>query len=90
MQVFTGKCPFPELSDDAIALAICGGGRPPRPADPAVPDQLWQLMQECWNEDPQLRPTPEEVLLALESTPPVTDQGQEGRAAVTFLLRRNV
>lgn len=38
------------------------GERPPRPMYPTFTDSLWELMQCCWDGDPQLRPEASEVL----------------------------
>ena len=46
-------------------LAIMRGKRPPRPHDPAFTDDLWELTQDCWNQDPRLRPEISEVLQTL-------------------------
>jgi len=41
---------------------IIEGRRPPRPAGPVLTDDLWGLMQNCWNQEPKLRPRMSEVL----------------------------
>ena len=43
------------------------GERPPRPAHPSCTDDLWTLIQRCWDQDPQLRPEIPEVLQTLSS-----------------------
>ena len=54
-------------------LAIMGGKRPSRPAHQALTDELWTLMQRCWNQDPHSRPEVSEALkflpIALVSHP---------------------
>ena len=44
---------------------IIDGERPPRPAHPAFTSELWELMQRCWDRDPELRPKASEVLEVL-------------------------
>jgi len=46
-------------------LAITEGRRPPRPTHPAFTDNLWALMQRCWNQDPHLRPEVSEAVQVL-------------------------
>ena len=41
------------------------GERPPRPTHPTFTSSLWELMQRCWDRDPQLRPEASEVLQVL-------------------------
>jgi hypothetical protein len=44
---------------------VIQGERPPRPADPTLTDDVWTLMQQCWDQEPQLRPEVGRVLQAL-------------------------
>ncbi|KAF8218343.1 hypothetical protein K438DRAFT_1557721, partial [Mycena galopus ATCC 62051] len=60
-EINTGKVPFHELQNDmAVMMKVAGGHRPPRPKScsgtPAL-DALWELMQNCWDEKPEMRPT---------------------------------
>jgi hypothetical protein len=64
-QVFTGAVPFHNSLHVAAMLAIMSGKRPPRPTHPALTDELWALMQRCWDQTPRLRPEILEVLNVL-------------------------
>lgn len=44
---------------------IVNGERPPRPAHSTLTDELWSLIQRCWNQDPHLRPEVSEVVKVL-------------------------
>ena len=46
-------------------LAITQGKRPERPKHPDFTENLWTLIQRCWDEDPHLRPEASEVVHAL-------------------------
>jgi len=46
----------------AVAGAIMGGERPPRPTHSTLTDELWELMQRCWAQDPRLRPEMSQVV----------------------------
>ena len=48
-------------------VGIIQGERPPRPTSAALTDDMWALMQMCWDQEPQLRPGIREVLQDLVS-----------------------
>ena len=64
-QVFTGAVPFSSSLSPAAMLAIMDGRRPPRPPHPALTDQLWALVQRCWDQNSHSRPEVSEVLKVL-------------------------
>ena len=57
-----GEQPYAALSDAEVQARVCdaGGERLPRPAD--CPEELWKLVAQCWEADPKLRPTPQQLL----------------------------
>ncbi|KAF7375734.1 Protein kinase domain-containing protein [Mycena sanguinolenta] len=68
-ELLTGKAPFPELySDVAVAMAVLEGRRPSRPQScsgtPSL-NGLWNLLQNCWRENPADRPTASHVVQIL-------------------------
>jgi len=69
IQVFTGAFPFSNPASFATALAIISGKRPQQPTHPAFTEDLWALVQRCWDQDPRLRPEVTEVLTVLRSFP---------------------
>jgi hypothetical protein len=46
------------------AARVAGGFRPP-PAG-RIPPLVWALVQECWHQEPQLRPSMHQVVAALQ------------------------
>src|ERR1700760_3897460 len=50
-QVFTGAVPFNNHIPAAAVLAIMGGTRPSRPTRSDFTDELWTLMQRCWDQN---------------------------------------
>ncbi|KAF9642512.1 kinase-like protein [Thelephora ganbajun] len=62
IEVFTGAVPFGDMPSLVAMSVITKGKRPPRPAHPAFTDNLWTLMQRCWDHDPSLRPQASGVL----------------------------
>ena len=55
-KVFTGAAPFSDKSSHTALSAIMSGKRPPRPSSPTLTKKLWALIQQCWDQDPRLRP----------------------------------
>ena len=68
IQVFTGVVPFGSDSPVVAILAVVQGRRPPRPTHPTFTEDLWTLVQRCWDPDPHLRPNVSEVLNVLRDT----------------------
>ena len=62
VQVFTAAIPFFGSSTNAAMLAITQGRRPQRPTHPTFTENLWTLMQRCWDHNPHLRPEVSEAL----------------------------
>jgi len=67
-EAFTGKAPFYGVVLTTVALGVLAGKRPPRPAHRDLTDDLWEMVERCWNEDPQHRPEISEVILCLRTT----------------------
>ena len=72
-QIISRKGPYYELSDDKIHLAVQKGERPKLPKDSRATmayHYLSQVMEACWEGDPQERPHTESILkyICLSST----------------------
>uniref|UniRef100_A0A914D5Q1 Protein kinase domain-containing protein n=1 Tax=Acrobeloides nanus TaxID=290746 RepID=A0A914D5Q1_9BILA len=62
-EMFTfGRAPYEALNDDEIFEFLKQGNRLERPSN--VNDQLYEVMMDCWNADPDSRPS----FKALEKT----------------------
>lgn len=65
LQIYSGCPPFHGWSVPDIVRAVSprDGQRPERPnsATNGLTDALWELIQECWDDNPSKRPTIEEV-----------------------------
>ncbi|KAJ7135292.1 kinase-like domain-containing protein [Mycena crocata] len=55
LEVFSGAPPWGSRPEGAISLSVITNMRPPRPRN--IPDELWQIAQECWSHFPRERPT---------------------------------
>ena len=64
-KAFTGAAPFSDRISPAAMVAIISGDRPPRPTHSTFTGMLWELMNQCWDQDKHGRPRMLEVLLAL-------------------------
>jgi len=65
VEVFTGKIPFGEQKNEAVVLRISRGGRPEMPENAqavGLTDEIWKLLESCWQQNPKKRPTMEEVV----------------------------
>lgn len=51
-----------------MVLRISSGGRPKRPKNPIMTDELWKLTQRCLEQDPQRRPEIADVVRCLRKT----------------------
>lgn len=68
IELFTGNVPFPELKDTAMLCRIMAGKRPPRPEGGrglGLSDSIWKVVEMCWQEERDKRPTIEFVLKRL-------------------------
>ncbi|KAG8905324.1 Receptor-interacting serine/threonine-protein kinase 2 [Tulasnella sp. 403] len=72
-EVLSGKGPF-EVTTGAIYCAVLINKERP-PQEPAVSPSgesysaLWSLAMDCWHEDPEQRPTMEDVVRRLKELP---------------------
>jgi hypothetical protein len=55
-EIFSGgDVPFSDIPENIIPEAVKSGRRPSRPS--GCPDEIWSLMQKCWDINPDKRPT---------------------------------
>ncbi|TDL20602.1 kinase-like protein [Rickenella mellea] len=71
LEMFTAEKPFAHLHNDAaVILATIGGRRPNRPTAekaPQLTDEIWEVIESCWAQDPDQRPTMDMVGKWLQS-----------------------
>ncbi|KAJ7847196.1 kinase-like domain-containing protein, partial [Mycena leptocephala] len=64
-QLLTGNHPFWEVRQTVVISKVIDGFRPSKPtvcsAAPEL-DGLWHLLQECWEEQPTVRPSATELV----------------------------
>ncbi|KAF5371212.1 hypothetical protein D9758_004115 [Tetrapyrgos nigripes] len=68
LEIFTGKPPYAEIRMEiSVITEILKGNRPPRPVQSAalISDDLWDLIEDCWVDHPEYRPTASRIVQAL-------------------------
>jgi len=71
LEIMTGEHPFATVKrTPEVLIRMQSGERPRRPTNPDVidnglDDNMWELLQHCWDKDPALRPSIQEVLQVL-------------------------
>jgi|SRR5581483_9726830 len=63
-QISSGKPPFEDRDNNMLYLAIMSGDREKRIS--GTPDRYYNLYNQCWNEEPEARPTLEYIYDTLE------------------------
>ncbi|KAF8184578.1 kinase-like domain-containing protein [Mycena galopus ATCC 62051] len=67
LELYTGRPPFYSGGTIAAILKVMEGRRPNRPStEPFMSDALWAFVNECWAQDPNMRPTAEVVVQRME------------------------
>ena len=69
VEVFTGKIPFGEQRNEAVIIRISRGGRPEVPDDArevGLTNDMWALIENCWHQNPDRRPSMREVVRRLQ------------------------
>ncbi|KAJ7731353.1 kinase-like domain-containing protein, partial [Mycena metata] len=67
-EIFTEKVPFFELTDYAVVLHVHKCNIPQKLS--GIPDDIWPLMEECWETEPGKRPMAKDIVARL-SAPPI-------------------
>lgn len=58
IEILTGSIPFSHIKNDAnIILSVTSGGRPRRELCPQINDDIWAMLERCWDADPTQRPS---------------------------------
>jgi sulfur relay (sulfurtransferase) DsrC/TusE family protein len=64
-QVLSGKLPYHHLvKDSEVLITLYHGAHPPRPQELA--DEHWELITQCWAEDPRTRPDIKDVFKSVQ------------------------
>ena len=69
VEVFTGKVPFGDMKNESVVIQIVGGKRPDKPLAAeqlGLTLEMWKFMEKCWNQNPNKRPSIDQVVSAWE------------------------
>ena len=72
-EVLSGHIPFAEHSDCTVIIMVARGERPKRPRGYEgrwFTDEIWRVLELCWEKRPDNRPNAEGILTCLEGSPP--------------------
>ncbi|GAA0161311.1 non-receptor serine/threonine protein kinase [Lithospermum erythrorhizon] len=84
-EMMEGVPPFhPKSSEDAAQLMCIEGNRPPFKNKSKYPPDLRELIEECWDPEPVVRPTFSEIIVRLDRI--VTNCSKQGWWKDTFKL----
>jgi serine/threonine protein kinase len=93
-QIFSGRLPFHEITNDyRMMVAVREGKRPSRPSDSrcrirGLDNEIWTIVQACWAQDPNCRPTAHQIVQQLRSSPTrVVDERPVDHCDPSFPLR---
>ena len=77
-KVFTGAAPFNHSPPTTVAVRMLAGIRPDRPGYSSLTDELWDLNQRCWDQEPSSRPEISEVVSHLQNALTAQDDHTDG------------
>ncbi|KAH8091675.1 kinase-like domain-containing protein [Cristinia sonorae] len=76
IELYTGQPPFPEFNDRQVSRKVVAGLRPSRPTlldGISISDNIWTLLQSCWSEKINTRPTSHVVVEAFVPPAPAKE-----------------
>jgi hypothetical protein len=84
LQISTGKLPFHGARVSTVVRLLSEGNRPSRPTaedclGPYVDDAFWKLIMMCWKQNPEERPSMQQVLNYFISGVPPTSAASRRR-----------
>jgi hypothetical protein len=66
--MYSGKAPFPELTEMAVICGVTQRRRPDLPKEGTpIPENIWSVMKLCWAHQPTMRPHINKVVKDLEA-----------------------
>jgi len=67
IEAFTGKAPFYGVAPTTVAVGVLSGKRPTRPTHQSLTNDIWEMIERCWDKDLQHRPDISEVVHCLQT-----------------------
>ncbi|KAG6849477.1 hypothetical protein H0H93_008058 [Arthromyces matolae] len=94
-EILSGDIPFPNKRDVHVMVMVAEGKRPNRPIgelylNRGLDDSMWTLMQDCWAQDSNSRPSSRHILERLSIGPGLgVDGGDWGNLAPSWFLKNH-
>jgi hypothetical protein len=88
-QIFTGEIPFREYRNQKVVPMVIEGRRPKRPANSqgvGLSDEIWDMMQTCWDREPSNRPQIGDIVKLLAKAQGITDPSEAPPSGSLTLL----
>jgi hypothetical protein len=79
LQIFTGEIPFRKYRNQKVVFMVIENRRPKRPANSlgvGLSDEIWHMMQTCWDREPSNRPKIEDIVKLLAKAQGKTDPSE--------------
>ena len=92
-QLFSGEWPFHDIQKDFRVIgAVTQGNRPLRPLDDrcrvrGLNDEIWSIIETCWAQEPDQRPSADQIVGRLRSLISRTDDRPHDEVDPTFPCR---
>ena len=87
-EILSGNAPFHQCGKRSVIWRVLEGGRPERPEGGWFTDEIWSILERCWEREPGDRPSINCVLQCLEEasgtwTPSLSSISEVPRAALS-------
>ena len=82
-EVLSGQAPFAAHRDPEVVFMVIGGERPEKPQEEAgglFTNEIWEVLELCWKQQPNDRPNLKRVLSALEGELSTPSSDMDGEA----------
>ena len=67
VKIHFNRLPHDKMNGFAIGRRVLAGNRPTRYLEPPLRDEAWQLITECWGQEPGNRPGIDDILETMVS-----------------------
>lgn len=68
-QIFFDTVPFKGKIEYQIMRLVASGERSDRLSSPKMEDSTWNLIRDCWKDDPSQRPSMKQIVEKIDSPP---------------------
>ena len=62
LEVLSGRAPYGQFKEFIVMRMLLEGTHPERPEMPWFTNDLWRILEQCWSQQPEDRPTLEAIL----------------------------